>query len=107
MYFIRPGVDVTANQEEISDHETFQLEFDAPTTRWYIRTMQDKYFTLQAGGGVQGGEKQRTANALFDLQWLEDGSVCFKANNGEENKNVLSNIIQQYHLYLVISFLNW
>ena len=38
------GVDVTANQEEISNHETFQLEFDPKAAKWAIRTMQDKYF---------------------------------------------------------------
>lgn len=53
------GVDVTANQEEISDHETFQLEFDDMSKRWYMRTMQDKYFTLQPGGGVQANEVRR------------------------------------------------
>lgn len=47
------GVDVTANQDEISDHETFQLEFDPSTKRWYIRTMQDRYWTLETGGGIQ------------------------------------------------------
>ena len=34
------GVDVTANQEEISDHETFQLEFEPKLSKWSIRTMQ-------------------------------------------------------------------
>lgn len=44
---------MTANQEEISDHEKFQLEYDPGTQRWYVRTMQDKYWTLEAGGGIQ------------------------------------------------------
>jgi len=51
--FLLTGVDVTANQDEISDHETFQLEFDPSTKRWYIRTMQDRYWTLETGGGIQ------------------------------------------------------
>ena len=46
-------MDVTANQDEISDHERYQLEQDSGTKRWYIRTMQDKYWTLEAGGGIQ------------------------------------------------------
>ena len=58
------GVDVTANQDEISDHETFQLEFDPSTDRWYIRTMQDRYFTLQAGGGIQANETKRCVKYL-------------------------------------------
>lgn len=54
MFFLLiTGVDVTANQDEISDHETFQLEFDPSTKRWYIRTMQDRYWTLETGGGIQ------------------------------------------------------
>lgn len=58
------GVDVTANQEEISDHETFQLEFDDMSKRWYIRTMQDKYFTLQPAGGIQANEVRRYVDTV-------------------------------------------
>ena len=63
---ILSGVDVTANQEEISDHETFQMEFDQQSKRWYMRTMQDKYFTLQGGGGIQASETKR----LFHLSFI-------------------------------------
>jgi len=56
-HLFRTGVDVTANQDEISDHETFQLEFDGG--KWYVRTMQDKYFTLGAGGGVQANQNRK------------------------------------------------
>uniref|UniRef100_A0A0P4VVV5 Putative fascin-like domain protein n=2 Tax=Rhodnius TaxID=13248 RepID=A0A0P4VVV5_9HEMI len=80
---VKQGVDVTANQDEISDHETFQLEFDASTKRWYLRTMQDKYWTLETGGGIQASGDKRSSNALFDLVWQGDGSVCFRANNGK------------------------
>lgn len=80
---VKQGVDVTANQEEILDHETFQLEYDDLSKRWYIRTMQDKYFTLQNGGGIQANEVRRSKDGLYDLVWLEDGTVGFKANNGK------------------------
>merc|ERR1712156_577782 len=50
---VKQGVDVTANQEEISDHETFQLEYDDMSKRWYIRTMQDKYFTHAQVSGLE------------------------------------------------------
>ena len=36
-------MDVTANQDEISDNETFQLEFQADSAKWNFRTLQDKY----------------------------------------------------------------
>lgn len=80
---IKQGVDVTANQEEISDHETFQLEYESSVSRWYIRTMQDKYFSLGAGGGIQANENKRSSNCLFDLVWHADGSISFRANNGK------------------------
>ena len=53
------GVDVTANQDEISDHETFQLEFDVTTGRWYIRTMGDHYWTLESSGGIQASSGKK------------------------------------------------
>merc|ERR1712088_619573 len=78
---VKQGVDVTANQDEISDHETFQMEFDLSSKRWYMRTMQDKYFTLQAGGGIHANEVRRCKDGLFELVWDEDGTVTLKANN--------------------------
>lgn len=80
---VKQGVDVTANQDETSDHETFQLEWDASTGRWYIRTMGDRYWTLEASGGVQASAPVKTSNALFTLDYQPDGSVAFRANNGK------------------------
>merc|ERR1711864_7827 len=84
------------NQGEISDHETFQLEYDSLSCCWYIRTMQDKYFALQASGGVQANETKKTASALFNLVWGEDGSVSYKANGSsklERNKATCETIL--------------
>lgn len=64
------GVDVTANQEEISDHETFQLEFDAGTGRWYIRTMGDRYWTLETAGGIQASQAKK--QVLFADPAIDD-----------------------------------
>ncbi|XP_037074563.1 protein singed-like [Pollicipes pollicipes] len=44
---VKQGVDVTANQEEVGEHERFLMEYDLATRRWYIRTMHDKYWTLE------------------------------------------------------------
>lgn len=80
---VKQGIDVTANQDEISDHETFQLEFDKYTKRWYIRTMQDKYWTLESSAGIQAKADKGTSNSLFSLVWQPEGSVAFIANNGK------------------------
>ncbi|XP_065338861.1 protein singed [Cloeon dipterum] len=80
---VKQGVDVTANQDEVSDDERFQLEYDQTTKRWYIRTMKDRYWTLETGGGIQANGDKRSSNALFDLAWQTDGSVAFRANNGK------------------------
>lgn len=82
---VKQGVDVTANQEEISDHETFQMEFDGSSGggKWYLRTMQDKYFAVGAGGGVQANSDKRTPEGLFSLEWHSDGTVSFTAHNGK------------------------
>ncbi len=58
------GIDVTANQEEISDHETFQLEYDTSTGRWYIRTMGDRYWTLETAGGIQASSAKKYENEM-------------------------------------------
>jgi len=82
---VKQGVDLTANQEEISEHESFQLEFDTEAKKWYMRTTQDKYFVLQPGGngGIQASETKRCPNALFELLWHSDGSISFVAANGK------------------------
>lgn len=51
---------MTANQDEISSFETFQLEFEPKSKKWYVRTMQDKYWTVvEATGGIQAGGDKR------------------------------------------------
>ncbi|XP_026478319.1 protein singed [Ctenocephalides felis] len=80
---VKQGVDVTANQDEISEHETFQLEFDWTTRRWALRTTQDRYWSLESGGGIQACGDKRSANSLFEMVWQADGSVALRANNGK------------------------
>jgi len=79
---VKQGVDVTANQEEVGEHERFLLEFDTATQRWHVRTMEDRYWTLETGGGVQAASAKKSSNALFDLIWHTDGTVSFRASNG-------------------------
>ena len=77
------GLDVTANQAEVSDNETFQLEFVAATCKWVLRTVQDKYVSLGAGGGLQAGEVTAAAAAPLELVWLEGGAVALKTDTGK------------------------
>ncbi|XP_043210973.1 protein singed-like isoform X2 [Amphibalanus amphitrite] len=80
---VKQGIDVTANQEEVEQTERFLLEFDPDTRRWYIRTMQDRYWTLESSGGIQAAAGKKSSNSLFDLVWHGDGSVSLRANNGK------------------------
>ncbi|KAL3234797.1 hypothetical protein MRX96_022559 [Rhipicephalus microplus] len=80
---VKQGVDVTANQDEVSDHETFQLEWDKETGRWFVRTMQDKYWSLESSSGIQANADKGSANSLFELCWQPDGSVTLVASNGK------------------------
>lgn len=45
--------------------------------------MQDRYWSLEAGGGIQAADHKKSSNALFDLVWQEDGTVALRANNGK------------------------
>lgn len=76
-------MDVTANQDEVSDHETFQLEWDKESGRWFVRTMQDKYWALESSSGIQANADKGTSNCLFELCWQSDGSLTLVANNGK------------------------
>lgn len=49
------GVDVSANQEdEETDKEIFQMEYERSSGRWAFRTVDNKYWSLEPLGGVQG-----------------------------------------------------
>ncbi|KAH8037411.1 hypothetical protein HPB51_009966 [Rhipicephalus microplus] len=83
---VKQGVDVTANQDEVSDHETFQLEWDKETGRWFVRTMQDKYWSLESSSGIQANaDKGCVCYSSWPLLQSvpPDGSVTLVASNGK------------------------
>ncbi|VVD03821.1 unnamed protein product [Leptidea sinapis] len=46
--------------------------------------MQDRYWTLETGGGIQASGDNKSSNALFELVWGEAaGWLSFRANNGK------------------------
>jgi hypothetical protein len=47
------GVDVSANQSELTDTETFQVEYDKKSGQWRIKACNNKYWSLQHAGGIQ------------------------------------------------------
>lgn len=60
----RAGVNVTAiyQDDELTDKETFQVEFDQRTDQWRLRTADDTYWILvESGSGIQSNGNSRYA----------------------------------------------
>ncbi|KAI1278795.1 Protein singed [Halotydeus destructor] len=72
---IKQGVDVTANQSDISnEHETFQLESDSEGC-WRIRTNGGHYWGLEAASAIQTSSNDVKSAGHFRLKYnAEDGS---------------------------------
>ncbi|KAM6951268.1 fascin-2b [Aplochiton taeniatus] len=79
---IRQGVNVSANQEDETDMETFQMEIDMETRKCMLRTSQGNYWTLVAHGGIQTTASEASADTMFAVEWLSH-RVALKANNGK------------------------
>lgn len=62
-------------------------------------------------------DKNRSSNALFELAWQGDGSVCFRANNGKyvstkRSGHLYANVDAiddacKYFFYLINRYLNF
>lgn len=50
---VKQGLDVSANQIELADTETFQLEEDSVNEKWTFRTNSNKYWKLENNNGIQ------------------------------------------------------
>lgn len=49
----KQGLDVSANQVELANTETFQLEQDPSNEKWAFRTNANKYWKLENNHGIQ------------------------------------------------------
>jgi hypothetical protein len=49
----KQGLDVSANQIELANTETFQLEQDLSNEKWAFRTNANKYWKLENNNGIQ------------------------------------------------------
>ncbi|XP_051771359.1 fascin-2b [Ctenopharyngodon idella] len=79
---IRQGVSVSANQDDETDMETFQMEIDKDTKKCKFRTNEGNYWTLVAHGGIQSTATEAGANTMFDIVWL-GRRVALRASNGK------------------------
>ncbi|XP_056627735.1 fascin-2b [Triplophysa dalaica] len=79
---IRQGVSVSANQDDETDMETFQMEIDKDSKKCMFRTNEGNYWTLVSHGGIQSTATEVGANTMFDIVWL-GRRVALQANNGK------------------------
>ncbi|KAG7491212.1 hypothetical protein MATL_G00000690 [Megalops atlanticus] len=76
------GVSISANQEDETDMETFQMEIDKETKKCMFRTNEGNYWTLVSHGGIQSTATEVGANTMFDVEWL-GSRVALRASNGK------------------------
>ncbi|KAI7797042.1 fascin-2b [Triplophysa rosa] len=79
---IRQGVSVSANQDDETDMETFQMEIDRDSKKCTFRTNEGNYWTLVSHGGIQSTATEVGANTMFDIVWL-GRRVALQASNGK------------------------
>lgn len=70
------GVDLSANQCEVTQHEAFQMEYDNQLDCWYFSTKDGKYWSLGAASTVQASSYDINARASFRLIWNVDDGTC-------------------------------
>ncbi|EPY89646.1 fascin-2 [Camelus ferus] len=78
---VRQGVNVSANQDEELDHETFLMQIDQETKKCSFYARTGGYWTLVTHGGIQATATQVSANTMFETEW-RGRRVALKASNG-------------------------
>ncbi|XP_032945050.1 fascin-2 isoform X1 [Rhinolophus ferrumequinum] len=75
------GVNVSANQDEELDHETFLMQIDRETRKCTFYSSTGGYWTLVTHGGIQATATQVSATTMFEMEW-RGRRVALKASNG-------------------------
>ncbi|XP_017734767.1 PREDICTED: fascin-2 isoform X3 [Rhinopithecus bieti] len=75
------GVNVSANQDDELDHETFLMQIDQETKKCTFYSSTGGYWTLVTHGGIQATATQASANTMFEMEW-RGRRVALKASNG-------------------------
>ncbi|XP_048653338.1 fascin-2 isoform X2 [Marmota marmota marmota] len=78
---VRQGVNVSANQDEELDHETFLMQIDQDTKKCTFYSSTGGYWTLVTHGGIQATATQVSASTMFEVEW-RGRRVALKASNG-------------------------
>ncbi|XP_058140865.1 fascin-2 [Dasypus novemcinctus] len=78
---VRQGVNVSANQDEELDHETFLMQIDQETKKCTFYCSTGGYWTLVTHGGIQATATQVSVNTMFEVEW-RGRRVALKASNG-------------------------
>ncbi|KAK6479719.1 fascin-2 [Huso huso] len=78
----RQGVSISANQDEETDQETFQMEIDRDSKKCMFRTNAGNYWTLVSHGGIESTATEVAANTMFDIEW-RGRRVALRVGNGK------------------------
>lgn len=70
------GIDLSANQNDVTQHETFQMEYDQSDNYWYLSTSDNKYWSFGVASTVQVASGDLNSRARFRIIWNVDDGTC-------------------------------
>lgn len=70
------GVDLSANQNDVTAHEVFQIEYEEDSDAWHLTTSDGNYWAQGPASTVQVATRDYQARAKFRLDWNSDDGSC-------------------------------